>query len=426
MLVGGGAKICKEASTALHMWLTSRFELRSLTIMVFLILLLVPCIPALLGFFFKGRITKKEFALQVGVQVVLAVGMAFFIHHQSMHDVELWNGYVTSKQSHHVSCEHSYQCHCHDVCDSKGKCREECDTCYEHSYDVDWDVYTSNSETIAIDRIDRQGTLEPPRYASVVFGEPTTVAHSYKNYIKASPDSLFRHQGLIEKYQRFIPSYPNQVYDYYHADKFVTVGFRMDDRNWDIALEKLNAEVGRPKQANIIVVVVRNQPQEYFYALEEAWIGGKKNDTILVIGVDDHLVPQWATVMCWTSQEIFKVRLRDDIMAEGGPLDRMKVMADLQKDVTQYYVRKPMAEFQYLEASITPTSGQWVGTIVVGLIISVILTIVTTKYDLFGEDRWSRIARQNQGFGRFPPLMADRNLDAYEKSLRSPFWRRKW
>ena len=388
--------------------------------MVFLVFLLVPCIPAIFALFLsQGRLTKKEFILQVVIQAAIAGITAFIIHHQSMHDVELWNGRVAAKSSAHVSCIHSYDCNCKK--DSKG--RESCDTCYDHPYDVDWNVYTSNNETIPIDRIDRQGVMEPPRFSAVRVGEPTTVKHGYRNYVKAAPDSLFRHQGLKEKYQSFIPPYPNHVFDYFHADKFVTVGFDAPDgKVWDAALEKLNGDIGAAKQANIIIVAVRNQPPEYFYALEEAWVGAKKNDIVLVVGVDDGMVPQWATVMCWTSSEIFKVQLRDDVLSEGGTLDVDKVMVDLKKDVTQYFVRKPMADFQYLEASITPTTGQWAGGLFVSFFISIGMTIVCIKVDIFGEERspWNRSRNQT-------PLFASkyRDVDAFERSLRGPFWRRK-
>jgi len=362
--------------------------------MVFTILLVVPLIVAIAGFIFaKNAITKKEFAVQCGVQLVVAASAAAIVHWSSVHDMEVWNGVVTAKESNHVSCEHSYQCNCRTTCDSKNNCSQTCDTCYEHLYDVDWDVHTSNGETITIARVDRQGVNEPPRFTRVVIGEPTTVPHGYTNYVKAAPDTLFRHQGLTEKYQTVIPAYPDKLYDYFHVDKLVTQDVHVDDRAaWNLGLEKLNAEVGRPKQANVIVVLVRNQPQEYFYALEESWIGGKKNDIILVVGLDAAgTKPEWVTVMAWTTAEIFKVKLRDDVMALG-PLDRDKVLATLKADVTQYYVRKPMADFEYLEASITPTPTQWAVSLIVSLVIAIILTIVFIRVDLFGEERARRWA----------------------------------
>jgi hypothetical protein len=371
--------------------------------MVFLVLLVIPLLIAVGGFLFsKGLVTRKELGLQVGVQVVVAAVSAVIVHYSNVHDTEVWNGYVASKSREQVSCEHSYDCNCHSCrCDKKGNCDRCCDTCYEHLHDYDWDVYSSNAETISINRVDRQGVDEPPRFTRVAIGEPTTVEHGYTNYIKAAPGTLFRHQGLVEKFKNSIPTYP-EVFDYYRLNRLILVGGVQvaDSGAWNDGLAKLNAEVGRPKQANVLVVLARNQPQEYFYALEEAWIGAKKNDIVLVIGVDDSLAPQWATVMCWTTQEIFKVKLRDDVMSLPT-LNADNVVAALKKDVVESYVRKPMADFQYLEASITPTPLQWSLSLIIGLVISVILTIVSIRVDIFGDERRARFADRNDSlFGK--------------------------
>jgi len=362
--------------------------------MVFFTLLAVPLLVALAGYLFsKGKVTLKELGVQMGVQLVVAASAAAIVHYNNVHDTEVWNGRVVQKQRNKVSCEHDYQCNPYPCnCDSKGNCSTCYHTCYEHTYDVDWDIYTSNpGEVVSIHRVDRQGLREPPRYAKVQLGEPTTLPHGYTNYIKAAPDSLFRHQGLIEKYKASIPDYPDDLYDYYHINKVVQVGIQVADLgSWDKGLEDVNADVGRPKQANVILVLAKGQPQEYFYALEEAWIGGKKNDIVLVVGVDDQLSPQWATVMAWTTSEMFKVRLRDDVVAEGT-LTRDKVMDDLRKDVTQYYARKPMADFEYLEASITPTPLQWGLSLGISLAIAIGLTIWFIRVDVFGDEARARL-----------------------------------
>lgn len=113
--------------------------------MVFLVLLLLPLLIAAAGYFLsKGSVTRKELAVQVGVQAVVAIVSAVIVHYASVGDTEFWNGVVSRKASEDVPCTHSYQCNCRR--DKNG--RESCDTCYEHSYDVDWDVYTSNGDPV--------------------------------------------------------------------------------------------------------------------------------------------------------------------------------------------------------------------------------------------------------------------------------------
>lgn len=355
----------------------------------FLIVLLVPLALAGLAYAFLDGISLKEFGL-VGAACLLVAGTsAGIVSCSNTHDVEVWNGVVTGKEQNRVSCSHSYPCNCRQVCTGSGNnrsCSTVCDTCYEHSWDYDWDVYTSNQETITIDRIDRQGVHEPPRFTAVRMGEPTSQAHSYKNYIKASPDTLFRHQGLKEKYAGQVPAYPQQIYDYYRLDRLVTVGVSVPDaRAWNRELSRINADLGRPKQVNMIVVLARNKPHDWYYALEETWIGGKKNDAVLVVSVDDQMKPQWAEVMAWTSNELFKVKLRDDIMDEPT-VDRDAVMTALANNVRTFYVRKPMKDFEYLSSLITPTSTQWLVTLIIALLVAGGLTFFCQTNDVFGDE----------------------------------------
>lgn len=316
----------------------------------FLIVFLVPLAIAGLAYAFLDGITLKEFGCTILACLVVAGSSAGIVSCANTHDVEVWNGVVTGKEQVWVSCSHSYQCNCRQVCTGSGKnqsCSTVCDTCYEHTNDWDWDVYTSNQETITIDRVDRRGSHEPPRFTAVRMGEPTSQTHSYTNYVKASPDSLFRHQGLKEKYASEIPQYPGDVYDYYRLDRLVTVGFSLTDaRAWNADLARINADLGRPKQVNIIVVLVRNKPHDWYSALEETWIGVKKNDAVLVVSVDNDMKPQWAEVMAWTTNEAFKVKLRDDIMDEQV-INRNTTMTALANNVRSYYVRKPMKDFEY-------------------------------------------------------------------------------
>jgi hypothetical protein len=355
----------------------------------FLILLGVPLVIAAFAFVFLNGITWKELACIAGAQLVIAGSSAGICSCANTHDSEIWNGRVTQKYSHHVSCEHSYSCNCHQVCSGSGKnrsCSEHCDTCYEHSYDVDWTVNDSVGQGWNIGRVDRQGLREPPRFSAVVIGEPTSGDHSYTNYIKAAPGTLFRHQGLKEKYAASLPENPQDVYDYYRLNRLVTVGFNVSQRqDWNAALSELNADLGSAKQANIILVLVMNQPDDWYYALEEKWVGGKKNDVILVVSVDEAMKPQWATVMCWTTNELFKVKLRDDVMNDPV-LTRDAVMADLRTNVSQYFTRKPMKDFEYLSSSITPTPTEWWVTMIIGLVVAIGLIVFFQMNDVFDEE----------------------------------------
>lgn len=251
--------------------------------MTFLIILIVPLLVAILAWILLDGISWKEFVVHVASQLIVAGVSMAIIYNMDTRDTEIWNGWVVSREQKQVSCSHSYECNCRseESCSGSGKdrsctSRRVCDTCYEHSYDYDWMVYTSNREDIEIDRVDRQGVNTPPRWAAVRLLEPTAVDHTYTSYIKAAPDTLFRHTEVAQKYRATIPKYPLRIYDYYHLNRLVQVGVSVKDRDvWNRGLEVLNSELGSKKQVNIIVVLT-NQPQEWYYALETAWIGGEE------------------------------------------------------------------------------------------------------------------------------------------------------
>lgn len=366
--------------------------------MVFIVLMLIPLLVAIAGFVFLKTITWKEFGLQVGAQLIVAVVSALVISCESTSDHEVWNGRVTNKVRERVSCEHSYTCNCQQICTGSGtsqSCTTVCQTCYDHSYDVSWRVHTSNGEVITINRVDRQGLNEPPRWTSTQIGEPTSVAHEYTNYVKAAPDTLFRHQGLKKKYSGQIPAYPGHIYDYYRLSRLVTVGVGVQNSTaWNEMLSDVNADLGAARQANVIVLLT-DRPPDFYYAVEEAWIGSKKNDIVVVVGVKPDGAPAWATIMAWESQEIFKVKLRDNIMALPKVDDPAAFQRIIRNDVLTYHKRKPMKDFEYLKSSIVPTGTQWVVSLVVGLLVAVGLTWLFHEHDVFGDER-----DHSYGYGR--------------------------
>jgi hypothetical protein len=362
--------------------------------MILLTMLLIPTLIAL-GFMVLGGkdVTLLEFVTQLVVQTAVMAIVAYVIGCQNTHDVEVLNGRVTGKTKDEVSCSHSYECNCYDSCstDSKGNtsCTRICSTCYEHDYDIDWNVSTSIGWNVNIDRVDRQGLVAPTRWKKVIIGEPITLSHSYTNYVKASPDSLFRRQGLVEKYAKSIPPYPGEVYDYYRLDRLVTVGATIPEREqWNKHLSEVNADLGIRKQVNMVLVVTVDAPEEYFYALEQAWIGGKKNDAVLVVNTDSAGKITWTNVMAWTDNKLFQVELRDKVNAIGT-LDRERVIQEFAKAVDTLYVRKPMKDFEYLSAQVKPTFGQWLFAMGFGLVLSIGLGIFFLKNDMFDEgDRY--------------------------------------
>ena len=312
------------------------------------------------------------------------------IYEANTWDTEVWNGVVSQKTREVVHCRHSYPCHCHEVCSGSGKnrsCGEHCDTCYVHSFDVDWDVTTTDGGTMSISTLDSQGLLQPPRWTATTVGEPSSSTHSYTNYIKAAPDTLFRHQGLVENFANVLPPYPSEVYDYYRLNHLVEVGGSIGDtKAWNDDLARINGELGSKKQVNIGLVLVWGEPRDFFYALEQKWIGGKKNDAFAVVGLDELNVPRWAEVMAWTKDQSLQVRLRDAMMAFTIPVERKTLIPVLHDVVASQYQRKEMKEFKYLMASVAPSPMEWLVAMLAGVAVAVGLAYFCYNNDVFGDE----------------------------------------
>lgn len=307
----------------------------------------------------KHEITLGELAANVGIGVFVVVVGFFGGRHMQTLDHEIINGQVTSKSSQRVSCGHSYSCNCRKTCTGSGQnrsCSTTCDTCYEHSYDMNWKVYT-NVGDLTISRINRQGTLEPPRYTRAYKGEPVALSHGYTNYIKAAPDSLFNtavEKKALLQFDKVLPQYPGNVYDYHYVNRVLTQGVSLPDQaDWNTDLAMRLRTLGPSRQANIVVLFTNQDDPQFATAIRAAWLGGKKNDVIVVVGTPKYPAIDWVRVVSWTDAQLFKVQLEDELEALKT-VQRGAVLDVIERKVATQYKRKPMEDFNYLENEIEP------------------------------------------------------------------------
>jgi hypothetical protein len=89
--------------------------------------------------------------------------------------------------------------------------------------------------------------------------------------------------------------------------------------------------------------------------------------------------------MAWSVNKLFEVKLRDDIM-DLPALTKDGVINALDRNVSSYYKRKPMADFEYLAAAIAPSTTQWVVTLIIGLLVAFGLVYLMHRNDVFDEE----------------------------------------
>lgn len=335
------------------------------------------------------------------VSLLLAAATYGFSFKSQITDYEIWNGEITGKAKVDVSCEHSYSCNCRESCSGSGSsrsCSTTCDTCYEHFRDYDWRVYT-NITDFNIDRIDRQGTGQPPRWTKVQKGDPLAMQRSHVNYVKAVDASLFNFSTNVNTaLDKYVPAYPINVYDYHYLDRILMVNMPpiKDLPRWNYELALRLKQLGPQKQANVILMLAKLDDPNFEYSVRKQWLGAKKNDIVVILGTPNYPEISWVRIVSWTEREDFKVQLRDALQ-ELKTVDMIPVLNIIQEHTMKTFTRKRMRDFEYLKSEVLIPNWAFILGIILGPLIAVGFTLFKVYEDY---DRRNRSKRFNSVFNR--------------------------
>lgn len=340
-------------------------------------------------------INWAEMGLHITIPVVLISALVLVGRYGQTSDTEIWNGAVLSKHRDHGHYVRTYQCNCYQSCSGSGSsrsCTTICQTCYEDRYTVDWYLKSTVGE-IGINKLDRASRSvysapDPVLYKQAYQGEPCSREMSYTNYIRAVPDSIFNFGkgSTLETFQELIPTYP-RVHNIYHINRVLTPGVNVADKErFNDRLNEALRTIGPTQQANIIVVIVNTADQTYRHALEEAWLGGKKNDIITIIGAPNYPKIAWVDTITLGSNmgnSLMTVTMRDRLMKVGTLSDVVVVADTITDTVMNLFDRTPMAEFEYLKDEIKPPLWVVVIALILGIGGSLGLTVLFHREDFF-------------------------------------------
>lgn len=353
-----------------------------------LLLLTLP-IPWIAKLIWPHQIKWPELAATLAVNF-LVITLLFFVGTAGQTaDREIWNGEIVSKDRKHGHYLRPYSCNCRQTCSGSGKdrtCYETCDTCYEDRYTVSWTA-RSNIGDFTIEHLDRGSsgvykTADPARYTEIKAGDACSRSMPFTNYIKAVPESLFHANPVIlAKFADMVPEYPGKIYDHYKINRVLAVGVNLPDAAaWNHDLSSTLRKLGPQRQANVVVVFVNTNDANYTHALESKWVGGKKNDTILVVGTTQYPKIDWVNVISWSKNELFKVQLRDDVLALEN-VDRAGIMQAINKNVSTTFQRRDMKEFEYLKDEIEPPMWAVVTIGILGMLLSLGASFYFYRHD---------------------------------------------
>lgn len=346
-------------------------------------------IPSILVIIFmKWRydrdITMKEVFIHLGIVLAMcAVAMAitYAALYSKLGDVEILNGEVVSKNKHTEWCTQSSSCKyytrrekCHSSTDSKGKRTKTCYSYkdFDYTYEVDWLVQSTVGSN-EIERVNRQGTITPQRWLNVQIGEPASAERAYMNYLFADEYSLFAEKKFGEsydvEYQKSIPKYPS-VYDYYRASHVVN-STKHSSNVYDEYISNMLKTMGKEKQVNIIAVLYNADDPLYTDALISKWRGGKKNDVIMMFGLDENgkVVSFRSTSFAQgMKNEMLHATLRVNALMEDMSLDLVKKQV---QTINDKFVRLPNEEFKYMKYKMEPKKEVVIFCSVLLLVLSI-------------------------------------------------------
>lgn len=306
-------------------------------------------------------ISYPEMFIGIGVISTIVVSLYAGGMYMNMSDTEIWNGEILSKKRVHDEYERSYDCMCVTVSCGKDCTTQSCQTCYEDHYTVSWDAKStiggfnfgykdSTSSSVYM-------SPDPALYTKCKVGDPASTERSYTNYVGALPDSLFNTSMENDVYASKIPTYP-RVNSIYQINRVIDkVGLGVKAKELDKALDEELKTLGKTHQVNIIVILTDVLDPMYRHSVENAWVGGKKNDVVVFFGIDKKTKEiQWSDVMTWalnSGNEIFNVTLKDEL-AEFKTIEPLAITSVITKNIVTLYDRPHMSDYEYLKDDISP------------------------------------------------------------------------
>lgn len=311
-------------------------------------------------FFWPHKITGKEWLLQfagVIVSTLLCIGIISASSFGYTSDNAIFNGEVTGKDKVEVSCSHQYVCGqtCVPVTTKVGKTTTTTMSCSpkycdEHSYDVDWDVYTTLG-TYTIDRVDRRGLKMPARWDLVNKGDPVADDRTVQNYMLLDQHRFDTSATIREQYKGRLPEYP-RIFNYYMVHRVLAPTGKEYKAISDWLSLQLRKD-GPAKQLNVILVVTRNDAN-YFYALMEHWKGVRKNDVVIVYGIDNEDNISWSRAMSWADGQNNQVMLKQLQTMTYERKFGQSLVEEQYELIVKEFKRVPNKQFEYLRAGWEP------------------------------------------------------------------------
>ena len=143
---------------------------------------------------------------------------------------------------------------------------------------------------------------------------------------------------------------------------------------YDESLDFFNARYGKDFQLRVLLLFFHGLPVESAVWQENLWRGGKKNELVLCVGLDDANNVSWTRAFSWTEVESIKANFTT-ALPFSEPFQMSRLMAWLESDVKPTWRRKEFADFSY----ITFDLPGWL--VFLSLAIEVVVLVLCVVYE---------------------------------------------
>lgn len=128
--------------------------------------------------------------------------------------------------------------------------------------------------------------------------------------------------------------------------------------------------LGPQKQANIGYYFT-SQPVDHFHNIMQAWIRGKKNDILVVVGMKQYPQVDWVRISSWSEigAAEFNVKLGKSIQRSGKLSSPELFVENVATHIKKYHERQPMEEYRYLLYQVKMGWQFWLAAALLGLLV---------------------------------------------------------
>lgn len=351
-------------------------------------LALIPFILLMTVYKDSSEYSSSDAVIASIVAVVICFSTFYFALGTVVNDVEVRSGQVTQKKREH------------DTYTTTESCGEK--TCTKTMYRVRWYVITNVGEKKIDEKTSSSSWVysskDPKRYQDIVIGEPAALEFVFRNYVMASPKSLFGSRVVEDRYKTLVKNYPQVVYDIYRADRVMLMGNAQQNKaEWNKILSEKHREWGIKRKVNLMMIFVDESDANLGISIKNHWIQGKQNDLVVVFGLDKNNVDiLWTDVFGWNENELMKINLKNDLKDLKNLTDKEAVIKVIDDYLPLYKNRDMEKDFKYLEADIKPQWWWLIVTIVLYVFAALLAIAWKQKHfnhrfnrNLFSENYYS-------------------------------------